>query len=85
MRNKFDPSEIPPSPALSFERSLWSNDIYYAAGIHEAGRGAWAGPLPVGVGGRQATTNPGGTMYIGVGTLVLILVIVVIVLLVRRA
>ena len=45
MRNKFDPSEIPPSPDLSFERSLWSNDIYYVAGIDEAGRGAWAGPV----------------------------------------
>ncbi len=45
MRNKFDPSEIPPSPDLSFERCLWSNEIQYVAGIDEAGRGAWAGPV----------------------------------------
>lgn len=45
MRNKFDPSEIPQAPDLSFERGLWSNDIHYVAGIDEAGRGAWAGPV----------------------------------------
>lgn len=45
MRNKFDPSEIPQSPDLSFERGLWANDIQYVAGIDEAGRGAWAGPV----------------------------------------
>lgn len=45
MRNKFDPSVIPPSPDLSFERSLWLHEIRYVAGIDEAGRGAWAGPV----------------------------------------
>lgn len=45
MRNKFDPSVIPPTPDLSFERSLWSNEIHHVAGIDEAGRGAWAGPV----------------------------------------
>lgn len=45
MRNKFDLSEIPQSPDLSFERGLWANDIQYVAGIDEAGRGAWAGPV----------------------------------------
>lgn len=45
MRNKFDPSVIPPAPDLSFERSLWSNEIHHVAGIDEAGRGAWAGPV----------------------------------------
>jgi len=45
MRNKFDPSEIPPVPDLSFERSLWSCEIHSVAGIDEAGRGAWAGPV----------------------------------------
>lgn len=45
MRNKFDPSEIPAAPDLSFERSLWSCEIYSIAGIDEAGRGAWAGPV----------------------------------------
>jgi ribonuclease HII len=45
MRNKFDPSEIPQAPDLSFERNLWSNNIHLVAGIDEAGRGAWAGPV----------------------------------------
>jgi len=45
MRNKFDPSEIPSAPDLSFERSLWSCEIHIIAGIDEAGRGAWAGPV----------------------------------------
>jgi ribonuclease HII len=45
MRNKFDRSEIPQAPDLSFERSLWSNEIQFVAGIDEAGRGAWAGPV----------------------------------------
>jgi ribonuclease HII len=45
MRKKLDPSEIPQAPDLSFERGLWSNDIQYIAGIDEAGRGAWAGPV----------------------------------------
>ena len=45
MRSKFDPSEIPPIPDLSFERSLWSYKIHHVAGIDEAGRGAWAGPV----------------------------------------
>ncbi|MBA4385019.1 MAG: ribonuclease HII [Anaerolinea sp.] len=45
MRSRFDPSEIPQAPNLSFERDLWSNTIQYVAGIDEAGRGAWAGPV----------------------------------------
>lgn len=45
MRKKLDPSEIPQAPDLSFERGFWSNDIQYIAGIDEAGRGAWAGPV----------------------------------------
>ncbi|MRS03247.1 ribonuclease HII [bacterium] len=45
MRNKFDPADIPPVPDLSFERNLWSNEIHHVAGIDEAGRGAWAGPV----------------------------------------
>lgn len=45
MRNRLDSSEIPPSPDLDFERNLWSNDIHVVAGIDEAGRGAWAGPV----------------------------------------
>ncbi len=45
MRNKFDLTEIPQAPNLSFEQSLWLNNIHKVAGIDEAGRGAWAGPV----------------------------------------
>lgn len=42
---RIDPSAIPKSPDLSFESILWSNQIRLVAGIDEAGRGAWAGPV----------------------------------------
>jgi ribonuclease HII len=32
-------------PTLEFEQSLWKNKITRVAGIDEAGRGAWAGPV----------------------------------------
>jgi len=48
-RKKFDLSLIPPSPDLSFELSLWQRGIIHVAGIDEAGRGALAGPVAVGV------------------------------------
>lgn len=35
-------------PDLSFERSLWSSGIQHIAGLDEAGRGAWAGPVAAG-------------------------------------
>ena len=37
--------EIPPSPNLTFERALWGEDKQWIAGLDEAGRGAWAGPV----------------------------------------
>ncbi len=33
------------NPDLSFEFSLWQNGISLVAGLDEAGRGAWAGPV----------------------------------------
>ncbi len=36
---------IPPSPDLSFEEELWKTNARRVAGIDEAGRGAWAGPV----------------------------------------
>lgn len=48
-RKKFNRSLIPPSPDLSFELSLWQQGIFHVAGIDEAGRGALAGPVAVGV------------------------------------
>jgi ribonuclease HII len=34
-----------PFPTLEFERSLWNDGFTRIAGIDEAGRGAWAGPV----------------------------------------
>jgi ribonuclease HII len=34
-----------PSPDLSFERLLWEGGLLAVAGLDEAGRGAWAGPV----------------------------------------
>jgi len=45
MRQKFDCSLIPDTPDLRFERALWESGIACLAGIDEAGRGAWAGPV----------------------------------------
>jgi ribonuclease HII len=42
--NKFDRTLIPPAPDLSFEIPLWQQG-FSAAGLDEAGRGAWAGPV----------------------------------------
>ena len=36
------------NPDLSFEQALWSAGITLIAGIDEAGRGAWAGPVSAG-------------------------------------
>ena len=45
MAPKFDPSLIPAAPDLSLENALWANGVAPIAGIDEAGRGAWAGPV----------------------------------------
>ncbi len=42
---RYNPAEIPPSPDLSFELKLWSAGLVHVAGLDEAGRGAWAGPV----------------------------------------
>ena len=38
-----DPSS--PIPSLEYETRLWSEGYRYVAGLDEAGRGAWAGPV----------------------------------------
>jgi len=48
-RKKFDLSQLPPSPNLDFERPLWDSGFARVAGVDEAGRGALAGPVAVGV------------------------------------
>lgn len=42
-------------PGLALERALWRQGHRWVAGIDEVGRGAWAGPLSVGV----AVVHPG--------------------------
>lgn len=48
MTRRLDPTVIPPSPDLRYEEELWSGGITAIAGLDEAGRGAWAGPVVAG-------------------------------------
>lgn len=34
-------------PSFAFERAFWSRGLEFVAGVDEAGRGAWAGPVAV--------------------------------------
>ncbi|HZE18163.1 MAG TPA: hypothetical protein VE197_22085, partial [Mycobacterium sp.] len=43
------PRTNPPVPRLTRERALWRSGHNLVAGVDEVGRGAWAGPLSVGV------------------------------------
>ena len=45
MTSRIDPSLIPVTPNLSFEIPFWQAGIDRVAGLDEAGRGAWAGPV----------------------------------------
>jgi ribonuclease HII len=45
MPRKFDINLLPLLPDISFEEYLWNQGITIVAGIDEAGRGAWAGPV----------------------------------------
>jgi ribonuclease HII len=45
MRKKFNLSTLPRLPDLSFELDLWNCGVIHVAGVDEAGRGAWAGPV----------------------------------------
>lgn len=45
MSKKIDPTLIPPSPNLQYERESWQDGCLIVAGLDEAGRGALAGPL----------------------------------------
>lgn len=42
------PRESFQTPTLAFERRLWAQGLHYVAGLDEAGRGAWAGPVAAG-------------------------------------
>jgi ribonuclease HII len=48
MPARIDPSQIPAAPDLEFEQALWLQKIHFIAGLDEAGRGAWAGPVAAG-------------------------------------
>ena len=48
MARRFDPTELPAAPDLRFESALWAVGCTCLAGIDEAGRGAWAGPVSAG-------------------------------------
>jgi len=39
---------MPETPGLHIERSLWGRGFQHISGIDEAGRGAWAGPVMAG-------------------------------------
>jgi ribonuclease HII len=43
------PTGLPPRPNLKVEQALWQGGVQRIAGIDEAGRGALAGPVAVGV------------------------------------
>jgi len=45
MAFRLDPALIPAFPDLSFEQSLLDSGVERIAGLDEAGRGAWAGPV----------------------------------------
>ena len=45
MPGRIDPAQIPAAPDLAFEQQLWLQGIHCVAGLDEAGRGAWAGPV----------------------------------------
>lgn len=49
MTRRIDPVLIPFQPNLSFEHSLWNEEILLVAGVDEAGRGSLAGPVSAGV------------------------------------
>ena len=44
MMKLFDRNLIPSSPDLAYELPMWESG-WYTAGLDEAGRGAWAGPV----------------------------------------
>lgn len=38
-------TDLPDKPHIEFEKQLWEDGIQIVAGLDEAGRGAWAGPV----------------------------------------
>ncbi len=48
MPGRIDPGLIPARPDLQFEKAFWQQTLQMIAGLDEAGRGAWAGPVAAG-------------------------------------
>lgn len=48
MTRRLDPADLPKIPDLFFENHLWARGYSLIAGLDEAGRGAWAGPVSAG-------------------------------------
>lgn len=48
MTHRLDPADLPKIPDLYFENHLWAKGYALIAGLDEAGRGAWAGPVSAG-------------------------------------
>ncbi|MHB8220551.1 MAG: ribonuclease HII [Acidimicrobiales bacterium] len=53
------PRPRPAWPTLDHERQLWEAGHRWVAGVDEVGRGAWAGPVSVGVAVVPAGSEPG--------------------------
>ncbi len=45
MKRCSDTAFLPENPHIDFEKALWSHGLGVIAGLDEAGRGAWAGPV----------------------------------------
>jgi len=45
MTRKREIYSIPEKPTLEYEQQLWGKGFHIVAGLDEAGRGAWAGPV----------------------------------------
>jgi len=45
MTRKREIYTVPEKPTLDYERQLWDEGFHVVAGLDEAGRGAWAGPV----------------------------------------
>jgi len=48
MTKKHDLADLQKFPDLRFEQALWKTGLTRLAGVDEAGRGAWAGPVAAG-------------------------------------
>lgn len=62
MKRRLPKFEVPKYPDLRFEIPLWQSGFTVVAGLDEAGRGAWAGPVAAGAVILPAETPGGGLL-----------------------